>query len=691
MKNIIIILICSFCNIYVYSQNIDIKSLKDWELIGFAESAERINDNYSAIKYYEEYYNRNKKTNKQAYKLANLYFKTKDYKKAQTIFYNLYKADDKKYSKALFKYAQILKNEGRYDSAISCFEIYRDNYLYKEKKENRNLYHLIIKHEIEGCEKNGLNELENICITPLNKTINKAHEELSPLLINDSSFVYASMNIDSIPIINIDQEKKIPVTNFYSAKLINGEWKGGFSPSLPFFNYDSLCSTSGVFSDNKKRFYFTLSKENIKGKRISSIYVSEYKNNEWQNPIKLDKRINLKGYMAAQPTIGKCYNKDYDVIYFVSDRPGGVGGKDIWFTIYDRKTKKYKKPVNAGSYINTPGNEITPYCDNSSKTLFYSSDAMPGYGGYDVYKTTGELLNWLPPTNLGKPINSSFDDVYYTGLKNNKKGFIVSNRTNPYNLNLNHCCYDIFQYEIIKNQKIEIQGTIKKTETDFTQILKKGSIIKKVKKTEPETPTTAKVELHIENKNNNEYILLKTDTTSQNGEYNFTVDKDQNYMIKITKDNFTSTKFKFNTYNKKNKINVLAPVTIIPLQKEPISLRNIYFEFNKANLTGDSKAYIDTSLLILMKEYKNIVIEISAHTDGIGSDEYNLSLSGDRADSVEEYLVNHGIKRERIISKGYGEAKPIAKEFDEFGNDNPEGRSKNRRIEFRVVGLLINE
>ena len=688
MKNIIIILICSFCNIYVYSQQKSVKNLKDWELVGFAESAERINDKHSAINFYTEYYIRNKQDNKIANKLANLYFETKEYKKAQTIFYNLYKADDKKYSKALFKYAQILKNEGKYDSAISCFEIYRDNFLHKEKKENRNLYYLMIKHEIEGCENISSNKLDNICITPLNKTINKAHEELSPLLINDSSFVYSSMNIDSIPIINIEQEKNIPVTKFYSAKLKDGVWKGGFLAPLPFFNYDSLCSTSGVFSDDNKRFYFTLSKENIKGKRISSIYVSEYKNNEWQKPVKLDKRINLKGYMSAQPAIGKCYNINYDVVYFVSDRPGGVGGKDIWYTIYDRQTKKYKKPVNAGSYINTPGNEITPYCINSSKTIFYSSDALAGFGGYDIYKTIGELLNWLPPTNLGEPINSPFDDVYYTGLENNKKGFIVSNRTNPYNSTLNHCCYDIFQYEIIKNQKIKVLGKISKTDTDFIEIFKNGSIINKVKQTEKEIPTIAKVELHIENKNNNEYILLKTDSTSQNGDYSFNVDKDQNYMIKITKDNFISTKFKFNTYNKKN---VLASVTIIPLQKEPIYLRNIYFEFNKAKLTGDSKAYIDTSLLILMKEYGNIVIEINAHTDGIGSSEYNLKLSGDRADSVEKYLVNHGIKRERIISKGFGEAKPITEEFDSLGNDYPEGRGKNRRTEFRVVGLLIDE
>jgi len=690
MKKIIIIIILLTSYFFSFSQTNNVKYLKNWQLIGYAESAERINDKYTAIDYYSEYYNRKKDNDKISYKLANLYFESKDFKNAKPIYYSLY--ENKKYSRALYRYAQILKSQQYYDSALSCFEIYRDQLITNEKKSLRNLYFFMIAKEIEGCELAVLNSIRNndIKVTALNSSINKAHKESAPIIMNDTVLIYSSFNMDSLPTINIGQTSNLPVDKFYAAKYINNRWQGGFTPPKPFFNFDSLYTSGGVFSNDKKRFYFTISNKNKLGENISSIYVSKYKNGEWENPEKLNNQINYKNYINAQPTIGKCYNNDFDVIYFVSNRPGGAGGTDIWYFVYDILNNQYKKAYNAGSYINTPENEVTPHYNNSTKTMYYSSNGLSSYGGYDIYKTTGELINWIPSINLGYPINSPYDDIYYTKSKKDTMGFLVSNRSEGKILKTPHCCFDIFQYNVIKDDDIIIAGTIYEyDENYFDNLLKSDSTNSKTK--ENKTSSNSIVELYIKNTNNDEYIFIKADTTQNNGNFKFKVDENQDYLLSVTKNNHINSKIKFNTLNTKERLVVIEPISIIPIQKEAFSLSNIYFEFNKWELTEDSKLYIDTTLVTLLNNHKNIVIEIVAHTDGIGDSDYNLVLSKNRAENVVSYLKTKGISINRILARGYGESKPLANEFTANGEDKPEGRAKNRRIEFKIVGLLITE
>ncbi|MCD4793682.1 MAG: OmpA family protein [Bacteroidales bacterium] len=692
MKKTLIITIFIITYFSAYNQTNDFIQLKDWQLIGYAKSAERFSDNYTAIDYYSEYYKRNKNNDKISFKLANLYFDVKDYQSAKPIYYDLYIVGKKKYSRSLFKYAQILKVEENYNSAVYYFEIYRDNLLIHEEKSKQDLYFFLTEHEIEGCEIADFNDKNknNIRIHPLNNSINKAHKEYAPIIWNDTLLIYSSLMSDTIPVISVDQNFDLPVDKFYAAKYINNTWQGGFNPPKPFFNYDSLYSSNGVFSDDNKRFYFTVSKKNQEGKLISSIYESRYETGEWKVPEKLDERINLKKYTSTQPAIGKCYNKDFDIIYFVSDRPGGVGGMDIWYTVYDKPNDTYKTPANAGSYINTPGNEITPYFEKSTKTLYFSSDGLAGYGGFDIYKTIGELINWTPSENLGLPLNSGFDDVYYTHNKENGFGFIVSNRSESKVLKSPNCCYDIFQYNLIEKNDLEISGVIYETDNQFVnRIMKDENVNNTISKESEITSLNSIVELHIENKNTGEYIYIETDTTEIDGSFNFNVEEDHNYMLTVLKDNYTPAVINFNTNNIKERLFVLDPVTIIPLQKEPISIDNIYFEFNKWDITNASAKFIDTTLLVIMQRYKDLVIEVSAHTDGIGSDDYNLVLSKNRAESVVNYLKFKGIQRSRIIAKGYGEARPVENETTADGSYIPEAAEQNRRIEFRIIGIII--
>ncbi len=691
MKKIIAYIIFFLITEITFSQSENLYELKDWQLKGYAESAERYNDDYSAVKYYSEYYKRNKNDSKTAYKLASLFFKVKNFQQAKPIFLDLYQHEKDKYPKAIFKYGQILKNEGKFDSAAMCFQIYRDELLYKDKKNERNLNILKVKQELKICENAVFRKNDNketINVYKLNKTINKKYKESSPVIWNDTNLIYTSYMIDSVPVINIETPKNKPFEKYYSAKLINDNWQGGFLPPKPFINLENKSMSGGVLSDDGFRFYFAAGYKDMHGKIYSSIYVSKFLNGNWSEPEKLNNRINLKNYFSTQPAIGKCYDKNFDVIYFVSDRPGGLGGSDIWYTIYDKITGRYKEPVNAGSYVNTPENEITPRIDNTTKALYFSSDGHSGFGGYDIFKTFGELINWIPPKNIGKPLNSSFDDFWYTSFKNDSTGFIVSNRSENPEMQNPHCCFDVFEYGIINKKTIEITDTIFETDENFYDKLTQN---KEANENIKQNSSRTVVKLHIKNNDNGQYICLAVDTTDYSGKFHFKIDKNQEYKLTVEKENYTPVSVTFNTKHLINNKLTVKAVTIIPTNKKPINLKNIYFEFNKWNLNDSSKQYLDTYLYKVLNKNKNIVIEISAYTDGIGDSDYNLVLSKNRAESVVNYLVNKGINKKRLIAKGYGEEKPIVSEFTKTGKDNPEGRAENRRIEFRVIGVMIDE
>ncbi|MCF6366453.1 MAG: OmpA family protein [Bacteroidales bacterium] len=690
MKKLIIFTVVFLYAEICFSQTDNFKELKDWQLKGYAQSAELYNDDITAIKYYSEYYNRKKDDFDIAYKLADLYFSVKDYKKAKPLYYIVYKKDKFKYPKSIFKYGQTLKAEENFDSAAVCFQIYIDEFIYRLKKNEQNQELFLVEKELKGCEDADFlseSDSEKITIQKLNQSINTSYKEASPVIWNDTTLIYTSYMIDSVPVININT-RNLPNEKYYSAKLTGNYWQGGFPAPKPFINLKKLSMSGGAFSDDRQRFYFAAGKKDIYGRIHSSIYVSTFKNGKWSKPEKLNEKINLKKYISTQPAVGKCYNPDLDVIYFVSDRPGGYGKTDIWYTVYDKTTREYKTPVNAGSYINTPGNEITSNINNDTKALYFSSDGHSGYGGYDIYKTFGELVNWIPPKNMGKPVNSSFDDIWFTQFKNNSAGFIVSNRDSNINTQTGHCCYDIFKYGVINKKIIEISDTIFETDKQiYNELAKNKKAKNKIKKISANTI----VKLHIKNNDNGKYICLATDTTDNNGKFHFKIDKNQNYKLTIEKENYTPMSLILNSDNLIHNKSDLKSLTIIPVQKNPVTLHNIYFEFNKWDLTEKSKLYLDTFLYKVMEKNKDIVIEVSAHTDGIGDSGYNLALSEKRAESVVKYLMQKGINKNRLIAKGYGEESPIVPEVLKNGEDNPKARAKNRRIEFRVISVLINQ
>ncbi|HYX05782.1 MAG TPA: OmpA family protein, partial [Bacteroidales bacterium] len=186
-----------------------------------------------------------------------------------------------------------------------------------------------------------------------------------------------------------------------------------------------------------------------------------------------------------------------------------------------------------------------------------------------------------------------------------------------------------------------------------------------------------------------EPIFIDRDTTGADGVYSFNLLPDKNYTFEMEGFQYFNEEIHLSTEMITFSYTIdMPPIWVNILPKEPIELENIYYEFDKANLTDEAKESIDTTLLAMMNEIPNIIVEVGSHTDGVGGKEYNKNLSQDRADNVIAYLISKGIEPSRLVAKGYGDEKPIAPNKNPDGSDNPEGREKNRRTEFRIIGTM---
>jgi OmpA-OmpF porin, OOP family len=657
------------------------------QLLKFARNCERSGDIYTAIVLYEKYYARRSNNNDVNYKLAELNRQARNYEAAKDLYNQVAEHAEDKYPLARFYYAQMLKSTGKYDQAIEQFNKFKKDY--QGAKDAQTLTKMA-KNEISGCDSAKIikqNSL-NVAINPLNSTINGPHIEASPIPVDDKTFIYSSLKIDSLVYFdrnNIDS--LMPVRQFYRAWKEGMDWIGG--ELLPgSFNVPGVETSNGVFSRDGKRFYFTRCQKNWQGKVICSIYRSQKSKGIWNEPVKLPVLINDPNYTSTQPALGRTAQSDREILYFVSDRPDGKGGLDIWYTVWNEEKDIYSKIRNSGSKVNTSGDEMTPYYNFTNRRLYYSSTGLAGIGGLDIFSAFGERNKWSDVKNIGYPLNSSYDDLYFTVNQKQEDGFLVSNR--PFSATDETCCDNILYYHWNNFIRITVTGVIYPFEADRFGRKKDLSNFDFMNPDKSIKPLDkAKVALYIQDKESKEYIFLDRFTTAEDGRFYFTLVPDQEYEFRMegfqyfdSKDYLSTQFFDFSDTLE------MPPTWVNVFSDKPIVLENIYYEFNSAELTQKDKNVLDTTLLIMLKGAPEFIIEISAHTDSIGQSQYNLELSQQRADNVVKYLVSRGIPTQRLVAKGYGALKPVAPNYNPDGSDNPVGREKNRRTEFRVIGNL---
>ncbi len=671
----------------VQGQITSVEQLTPIQLKKFGKNAVRAGDVLTAIYYFEKYRELKPNNIKLNYELAGLHLHVRNYINARDLYKVIANKAEKKFPLSRFYYAQMLKSTGEYDEAISQFNKFKRNY--KGSGDYRD-FSKLIRNEITGCDsaKSIINNPLDINIENLNSTVNSPHIELSPVPIDDNTFVYGSLKVDSLVYFTNDNaDTAIPVRQFYIAKKEGMDWIGGELFPEPI-NIPGVETGNGVLSRDGQRFYFTRCDKNWQGKVICAIFRSTLVDGKWSEPVKLPPVVNDPNYTSTQPALGRTANSDREIIFYSSNREDGKGGLDIWYTVWNESKNAYSRPRNAGSKINTVGDEMTPYYDFLTRTLYFSSTGLPGIGGLDVFSSFGERTKWTEPKNVGYPVNSSYDDLYFTVSRNGGEGFFVSNR--PDTLIAETCCDDIFYYSWNNFVRIVATGKIYPFEKDRFGRQRDLSGFDFMNPDESILPLEgAKIALYRLEEESKEWVFMDRYTTAEDGEFYFTLQPNQDYEFRMEgfqyfdEQSFLSTQF----FNFSDTI-IMPPTWVNVLSDKPIVLADIYYDFNSSELSQRAKNVLDTTLLAILKEAPNFIIEIGAHTDSIGEKKYNLELSQERANSVVNYLISKGIPTERLVAKGYGATKPVAPNFNPDGSDNAAGREKNRRTEFRIVGTV---
>jgi len=648
-------------------------SAKDLKKLG--NNAVLQGDHNSAVDYYQFYLKTNKNDSKIQYKLAESYRLTRNYEKAEKMYLKAYNSNPEKNALALYYFADMCKASAKYDKAKEHYTKFTKEYKGKETKLKKQA-----KKEIVFCDsvKNIVNQSQKFVIQHLDTSINKAHVELSPISIDENTLLYASLRTDKKEYVTEGEDSaNIPVRKFYTAKKTNNTWVFEDEFMAGTYNKPGENVGNATFTPDGNKMYYTVCKPNWKGITVCAIYVTEKLKGEWSEPIKLSKTINNPNYTSTQPAVCIDPVKGNEIIYFVSNRPKGKGGLDIWYFVYDKKKKLYKAPKNAGIKINTPKDELTPFFDNDTRTLYFSTEGMGGLGGLDVYKVLGDNKKWTTAENLGEPINSGADDIYYSISKNREEGFLVSNRKGGVSLKNATCCDDIYSYK----------------QTSYIHLFAAGNIKELLANNTSNNLDSALVDFYLIDKKYEEPVLIKTIQVDKQGNYKTSIEAGKEYKLVPKKTGYLLTNSNATIINTKNESQdrvIENNFSLSKISTKAIALENINYEFDRADLMKSSTITIDTTIYKIMILNPDIIVEISSHTDDKGSDEYNLKLSQKRAESVVNYLISKGIDRSRLKAQGYGESSPIAPNKNKNGSDNPEGRAKNRRTEFKIIGTITN-
>ena len=374
------------------------------------------------------------------------------------------------------------------------------------------------------------------------------------------------------------------------------------------------------FSRDGRMMLFTYSKP-INGKDLGAkIYSSERASGEWSEA------QEVKLFADSSITVGHpALNNTGDTLYFVSDAPGGVGGKDIWFA--ELEGDEWINPQPLGPGINTTADEMYPYVHEDG-TLYFSSNGQPGYGGLDIFKATRDTtykdsVVWVI-FNMGAPFNGIGDDFGITFAGNTQNGFFSSNKGDKKGFD------KIYQFWLPEMEFIA-EGTVRDEQG--------------------EPIADAKLRI-VGSDGTNSRVNARRD-----GTYKIKLNKEVKYVMLATARGYLNAKEQWDTKGLKDSKTYTLDFALSPISR-PVKMENIFYEFGRWELTQASEKEMD-GLIKLLNDNPNITIELSAHTDMKGNEEFNQELSQKRAQACCDYLIKKGIEKERLTPVGYGKSKPV--------------------------------
>ena len=546
-----------------------------------------------------------------------------------------------------FRYAQVLKTNGKNEEANKQMQAFAA----KAPNDQRAISY--------NQDPNYLSKLENkpksFNVKPLK--INSDRTDFAPFLANDNNLYFVTARDNSS---KKDGYKDEPFLDIY--KVTMGA-DGTLGKPNPVSELNTKWHEGPVtITADGKTMYFTrdsqADKKFVKDKKLNvkmgqvNLYRAENFSGKWGEITPVP--FNGLDFSTSSPSI----SKDGTTLYFTSNRPGGMGGNDIW-KVAVNKDKTYGTPENMGPKVNTAGSEQFPFISDDS-ILYFSSNGRQGLGGLDVFSIDMNKPD-AEAVNLGKPVNTNKDDFSFSFNKTRNVAFFASNRGGN---------DDIYQADPFCNVEAIVNVTDAKTGALLADA--KVSVLMEVAKEKKGKKVSKK----------DKQSAVETKTTGEDGLANFTVDCDKAYTVSVSKEGYESGVF---TIEKTPTGEVKLPAPLKPIDvvvlADRIELKEIRFDYNKWDITPDGAAELD-KLVQVMEENEDLVIMVKSHTDTKGKADYNMKLSEKRAKSTVAYIISKGIPANRISGKGYGESEP---KIDCKEKCTPEEDAQNRRSEFLIV------
>lgn len=409
-------------------------------------------DYISAISYYTSALKQGADELDYGYKLADAKRLFHDYEEAEKWYKNTIQNDsENKFPLTNFWLAMVLKKQMRYAEA----ENYLNNFIMNPGSADQYFKSkALVELQAVKLAPQTIKDSLKYEVIKLPPTVNSRFSEFSLFAENENKIYFSSIRY-------LTKKTVADGNKFYVSKILTSEKKTDWARAKLLsgnINNDNEHTSNPIISKNGDLIFFTRCNAGYPADVKCRLFYSKLKNGRWQKAIELPSHINTAYYSTTQPAIAEKNNEF--IIYFISDRPGGSGKSDIWYTAMDANGN-FSDPANAGNQVNSPGDEVSPYYQDSTETLYFSSDYHTGIGGFDIFKSKGSKNSWLPPSNIGFPLNSGYDDLYFslTG-KDSLSGFLASNRPGSETVNDDACCYDIYSFNI----SIE-QDTIDETDS----------------------------------------------------------------------------------------------------------------------------------------------------------------------------------------------------------------------------------
>ncbi|MGQ9845939.1 MAG: OmpA family protein, partial [Bacteroidales bacterium] len=548
----------------------------------------------------------------------------------------------------------------KFTSTVPVSSVYYIDYVNREIKCTENAKQLI-KNPIH-IEPQNLSEVISTPDEVQNCPVVSDDESIIVFTAGQKNVFLTELNLNST---NTDYK----LDDIYFSKKIDGEWSPPINITKQIGAGNQQRTVPVSISADGKELYLVRD-DNDDG----NIYVSYFQNDKWTKMKPLNKHINSK-YWESHATI----TKDGNTLFFTSDRPGGFGGLDIYRSDKDEKGD-WGPPVNLGPTINSIYDEETPFVigEKGKYTLYFSSQGHYSMGGFDVfYSTLLDNNKWSTPINIGYPLNTVGNDLFYIPKANGEYLFFPLNNNERGNIAKNN----------IYKVKVNLPGMKPVEETKPPQLVKvtvKGII--RLADNTTELPKDAKVVVYDSLKNM-EIANIKPSSDSGfyqqvllPGSYKFTYScsgyNSKNEYVYIP-DNFSQKE-------------IVLDVTLDPIdvsKGEYYVIRSIFFDYGKYDLRRESEIELQR-LAQLMQKNPGLMVEIVGHTDALGSDKFNQKLSEKRAKAAVDYLVAQGIEPSRFVAKGMGKREFIAINQNPDGTDNPEGRQLNRRVEIKLLNSI---